>query len=415
MEKRCVYKLTGQHIIKSSRKGKALTKRGLHMGLGTSWYILCKVNEFCASHTPIASYRICGDDLEALWTEEQIVEYERKVRLCGIQLNKSKSYKSMYHGVFCEKLVSVVFSDLKRTVAQSVSYVRIAEACTTKLRAGLVHDHFSGKSRLDTRIGLLGTKERMLKPIKSVIDKFINSERGRDGPYWMGGNGTKLADTEQNALRVLSILLTGKVSIRKYEGVMMNKITQLISERQKVERTSLFHLPKSSGGTVNSPIVWDEMRPFVLSRLYAMGESIKVTQLRATKVSSRVKSALMELTRWVSASGGKKATNFKELVSASWLPGKIKRKLNYSLGHKRIYDVIKEKDSIRQIVKILEKGKVSMVMSNETYLEIMDMLPQWKTQRGAVTPLPFNVSKPEESVQLPRWLKKHHINLTKSQ
>jgi hypothetical protein len=86
-----------------------LTKRGIHMGLGSSWTILNLINIIAAqmAGAPSGSYAVCGDDLIGFWQPETISRYNTAIESMGLALNHSKSFVSKFSGVFCERLTVV--------------------------------------------------------------------------------------------------------------------------------------------------------------------------------------------------------------------------------------------------------------------------------------------------------------------
>jgi len=80
--------------------------RGIHMGLGPTWVILCLLNGFAAWNAGARSetYSLCGDDLIGYWSKSLSERYEAVLEGLGLVVNKSKSFFGK-RGVFCERLV----------------------------------------------------------------------------------------------------------------------------------------------------------------------------------------------------------------------------------------------------------------------------------------------------------------------
>jgi len=105
---------------------------GALMGLGPGWAVLCILNSFCAWRAGASkkSFAVCGDDLIGLWTREMADLYEGNLELLGLLANKTKSFRSETHGVFCERFVTKQ-SDRQ---ARSQAYLRLGEAVAAKAR-----------------------------------------------------------------------------------------------------------------------------------------------------------------------------------------------------------------------------------------------------------------------------------------
>jgi len=80
-------------------------KRGIFMGLPMSWTILSIIHYVVASAVDRSrNFRIKGDDLIALWDDEQILLYSSLIAACGCEVNKTKTFRSYTKGFFCERL-----------------------------------------------------------------------------------------------------------------------------------------------------------------------------------------------------------------------------------------------------------------------------------------------------------------------
>jgi hypothetical protein len=80
---------------------------GALMGQGPGWAVLTILNSFCAwkAGAPKGSYKTCGDDLTALWSQRVIDGYERNIASVGLKANTDKSFRHPERGVFCEQLM----------------------------------------------------------------------------------------------------------------------------------------------------------------------------------------------------------------------------------------------------------------------------------------------------------------------
>jgi hypothetical protein len=172
---------------------KTVTTRGLHMGLGPSWVILSLINEAAAAiaapnHPRSAA--VCGDDLVALWTPEEVQRYEDTLTALGLVVNRSKSFYGPA-GVFCETLVE------RETpwIATSRVVAGPAEIGASKWKAKVT------KSPLSTYRALLNPAG----PLPSKFAGQLRSRRlhelrpnNRTGPVEAGGCGKGAASMAQN-------------------------------------------------------------------------------------------------------------------------------------------------------------------------------------------------------------------------
>jgi hypothetical protein len=90
-----------------------VTKRGILMGLPTTWSILCIYHGWAwqqallANHGPVARQavaRICGDDLLGIATPWCLDAYESAMTRTGAKFSKGKHFRSRSRGVFLEVL-----------------------------------------------------------------------------------------------------------------------------------------------------------------------------------------------------------------------------------------------------------------------------------------------------------------------
>jgi len=107
---------------------------GALMGLGPGWTVLCLLNGFAAHEAGArrGDHAICGDDLTGFWTAKVIAGYERNLEVLGLVANKSKSFVSRTHGVFCERLMTKMNAHEVRGCPE----VRIGEACGARALNG---------------------------------------------------------------------------------------------------------------------------------------------------------------------------------------------------------------------------------------------------------------------------------------
>jgi hypothetical protein len=133
-------------------EGGGITSRGVHMGLGLSWIVLCLLN-MAAAHGAGAlreSYAICGDDLIGYWSKTVADKYEANLREMGLEPNLTKSFRGP-RGVFCERIVEV--DPRSPWIARSTSLLGLAEAGGAKAISGLSGDKVNAISQLRCRRG----------------------------------------------------------------------------------------------------------------------------------------------------------------------------------------------------------------------------------------------------------------------
>jgi hypothetical protein len=120
----------------------SLTRNSVHMGLGISWVVLCIINASAALQAGIKlpCFAICGDDLIAHATPQQIHDYKKNLTLWGLQANEEKEFIAE-HGVFCERMCIQHESHVV-----SVEIPKISELGATKYRT--FHEEQAGSSKL---------------------------------------------------------------------------------------------------------------------------------------------------------------------------------------------------------------------------------------------------------------------------
>jgi hypothetical protein len=159
------------------------TKRGIHMGLGPSWIVLSLLNIAAGMYASddIGSFRVCGDDLIAIWTPTEVDKYEWFLTQLGMRINTSKSFYGE-QGVFCELLICRTG---ERT-AESRDCGHIAEAAGSKEKAQKSHHP------LEVAHALRSYKctSRPLLNLARVTRRRIGSRYSKlSGPLNTGGNG----------------------------------------------------------------------------------------------------------------------------------------------------------------------------------------------------------------------------------
>jgi hypothetical protein len=200
-----------------------LTSRGLHMGLGLTWTVLSLLNAFCAYRASgrFGSFRICGDDLVALWNERERDDYEWAIEALGLVINKSKSYYAP-RGVFCERQVLTRRVGAHRIEARTESVAKIAEIVgarqTVRATGGLAVLRDQVANLITTREAYKHTsgtvKPKLPRVAKEAIRAFLKESMPKHaygGPASLGGmGGTDESKTHPG--HVAALCSTGRVS-----------------------------------------------------------------------------------------------------------------------------------------------------------------------------------------------------------
>nr|WAK73590.1 RNA-dependent RNA polymerase [Phytophthora palustris narna-like virus 5] len=162
-----------------------ITRRGIHMGLGPSWVILCLINIAAGLYASqdTNSFRVCGDDLVSDWTPEEVRRYESFLEDLGLKINRSKAFYGP-RAVFCELLVT------KRAngTVRSKDVGHLAQDAASKWKAKRSADAAAIASSL-----ALSARERHFYARRKVIEstRHVLARRlGKTpGPVQAGGNG----------------------------------------------------------------------------------------------------------------------------------------------------------------------------------------------------------------------------------
>jgi hypothetical protein len=198
---------------------------GALMGLGPGWTVLSLLNAWAAENAGArpGSYTVCGDDLIGLWTREIIAKYELNLLRLSLVPNKSKSFISRNHGVFCERLIV-------RTGEYSAygdEVTRIGEATGARAINGahgrMVHDHLL---KIRCHKVLRHAADRLLKRLS--LSKLIS------GPFSCGG----LGGSTIKARTVISFAKYGPLQLQRGHR------DERLSELRKALRT----IPRSKTG-----------------------------------------------------------------------------------------------------------------------------------------------------------------------
>jgi hypothetical protein len=195
-----------------------VTKCGALMGVGPGWTALCLLNAFCAhkAGAPEDSFKVCGDDLTALWPEDVCDRYEANLRTFGLVPNVSKSFRSSEAGVFCERIVG----RLREHAAVVLPLIRLGEASGFRSYGGdkgrLSHDRLC--------------KVSAVRPIRWLVHSTLKSlslgPKTR-GLYKDAGGGSLPPDV----LNVVSYFLEGGINLTSSgENKMLRQAMEVIRE-----------------------------------------------------------------------------------------------------------------------------------------------------------------------------------------
>nr|WAK73586.1 RNA-dependent RNA polymerase [Phytophthora palustris narna-like virus 3-1] len=167
------------------------TTNGIHMGLGPSWVILSLLNHAAAALACPGndkSYSVCGDDLIALWTSQEIARYEANLTELGLVVNTAKCFRGP-RGVFCEQLVEME----SPYFARSRTVEGPAELGVSKVIAGRSRDKYAATEAL-TRLETVPCKAA--KRLAHLRHKRVRPTN-RPGSVAVGGCGVGIPNLGQ--------------------------------------------------------------------------------------------------------------------------------------------------------------------------------------------------------------------------
>jgi hypothetical protein len=193
---------------------------GALMGLGPSWAVLSFLNDFCARHSPRGSYAVCGDDLVAIWTRDEISAYEEELKKLGMEANKEKSFITSSRGVFCERLVvrgQPTKHDRKKgwtIVAIAEERMRIAEAVGARNE-----ESYPGESPTKNKVIRKCARLTRKKRSYGLGSKRYGGGGGRDDETSakMIGRGIKVAASYSKSYRMVTTYEGGVEKLERRE------------------------------------------------------------------------------------------------------------------------------------------------------------------------------------------------------
>jgi hypothetical protein len=228
-------RIIGKHDLQHGN----IHNRGLFMGLGVSWTILCLINDFCARDAGAikGTYAIHGDDLVGFWSRNLKERYESNITSLGLVINNSKSFYGP-GGVFCERfletdlklrlnrvfnpnkfsyLISPSRKDVplqrsKQVDVTSVSYNRLAEC------GGSTLDYETNKADMSGQLLKIRSPFREVRDlVRTTLKKICLYKRGKarkatgklfKGRMDCGGDGTS---SRTDPVRTLAFIKIGKL------------------------------------------------------------------------------------------------------------------------------------------------------------------------------------------------------------
>nr|UUW21004.1 MAG: RNA-dependent RNA polymerase [Sanya narna-like virus 8] len=184
--------LLGDHTVLADEEFLNTTQTsGILLGLGFTWTILSIASAFMGAyatrHDPALSnsFRVCGDDLVGLWTQDEIERYYEVAQRLGLVVNRRKSYEGVA-GVFCERFVRQL--DMRSALIHGRHVMR--EVVGTRPRFN--HD---GWSEYRTQLVRFFNEGHGL--YRKIVRYFLNTSRhpqGVGGPASIGGDGGRVMD-----------------------------------------------------------------------------------------------------------------------------------------------------------------------------------------------------------------------------
>jgi len=201
---------------------------GALMGVGPGWIVLNVLNAYCAweASRDMSTFRVCGDDLIALWTPGECDRYEATLARLGLQSNKSKSFRSKEGGVFCERHMT-----LENGYLRGSFLIRLAEAAGAKALDGKRGaDVYERLFEISKRRGL----PRPLRHLASRSARIAVPRAKARGTLSQGGAGMSKPDL---------------VSVASYAMYGPTNTTKVTDKHHDVEfRRQLANLPHDPEG-----------------------------------------------------------------------------------------------------------------------------------------------------------------------
>jgi hypothetical protein len=311
-----VPRMFGPHDVLTSRPkgslaeaqiGAERTTRGIHMGLGPTWVILCLINIACALYATEhrKSFAVCGDDLIALWTPEEVARYEEAMEGLGLVINRSKAFFEQ-RGVFCELLV-----EREGTTALRLTDVgHIAEDSMALNKSG------RSKHTLATMDGLApeAARSKWSRALRETVQKTYRVSH-LPGPIRLGGNGRGL----MNPRMILPALTEGKISLIRRTRVETGMET---AEQNALTDLREYACLQHERDPDVAYTTWESARENVMreARLRDLFEGIKPKKESPTRIATFRKAAGGRLKKSPKAQGAEYFRAVKTALKAAQWP-----------------------------------------------------------------------------------------------
>jgi len=235
-----------------------VTRRGIHMGLGAGWTILCLLNGFAAWNTGAnkESHAICGDDLAGAFTPHQRQIYLKTIEDLGLKINHKKSFYGP-RGVFCEKLILPVSPGLWK----SEELAHLSEVSGAKCEQDRERNRFEMLKHLE------GKKDKF-------VDRLIRQTQDRlvpglpPGPTALGLSGKAGANM---SLELAKIVAKG-----------LPRLTTSGERSEFMDHVSVSS--ESAPGSYPMPVMTQALEEIRQRDAYLRGERFRKPQTLAAKV-----------------------------------------------------------------------------------------------------------------------------------
>uniref|UniRef100_A0AAT9H807 RNA dependent RNA polymerase n=1 Tax=Rhizopus microsporus narnavirus 1 TaxID=3156532 RepID=A0AAT9H807_9VIRU len=198
----CLQSMTGPMVVGYPWGEQITTRRGILMGLPTTWALLSIVQLFWIDRAAVAASRcgfrgdlilrsaaVCGDDLVASWPQVAVDAYHQAARMSGAKFSEGKHFVSRRALVFTEELAWVGYRrkfvahrDLGPSwVGQSWKHYNPLGACAKRgwVKKVWVGDHRSVPYNLAHLPRWYPTKHGFVTEMEAKIQGLVD-----DGP-WM--------------------------------------------------------------------------------------------------------------------------------------------------------------------------------------------------------------------------------------
>jgi hypothetical protein len=205
------------------------TTQGAFMGMPASWTCGLQMGHYAVARAvdPTLSFKIKGDDIIALWTDEMIALYRRLSTRVGLVLNE-KTMVSLTYGTYCE-------GDYYR---RGKSLLRMA---THSLRA-FAEDNILSHSEIQ-KLLRRGCSRKRLHDLQLVAHaKQVDLARRKGVNLYarqeLGGLGLMPADPhkrmDQTSARMLQLLHNGQLPVnplpQEFKGSRISRVQECLAQ-----------------------------------------------------------------------------------------------------------------------------------------------------------------------------------------